>query len=37
MLQLCDALELFYPNEITKITQRIDYFKSIRKYWESQP
>jgi hypothetical protein len=37
MLQLCDALDLFYPNEIAKITQRIDYFKNIREYWENQP
>jgi hypothetical protein len=37
MLQLCDALDLFYPNEIAKITQRINYFKNIREYWENQP
>jgi hypothetical protein len=37
MLQLCDALDLFYPKEISKITQRIDYFKNIREYWENQP
>jgi hypothetical protein len=37
MLRLCDALDLFYPNEIAKITQRIDYFKNIREYWEKQP
>ena len=37
MLQLCDALDLFYPNEITKITHRIDYFRNIREYWENQP
>jgi hypothetical protein len=37
MLQLCDALDIFYPNEISKITHRIDYFKNIREYWENQP
>jgi hypothetical protein len=37
MLQLCDALDVFYPNEIAKITQRIDYFRNIREYWENQP
>ena len=37
MLQLCDALDLFYPNEIAKITRRIDYFRNIREYWENQP
>jgi hypothetical protein len=37
MLQLCDALDLFYPNEISKITQRIDHFRNIRAFWENQP
>ena len=37
MLQLCDALDLFYPNEIAKITRRIDYFRNIREFWENQP
>ena len=37
MLKMCDNLELFYPNEINKINQRIEKFKSIRKYWEAQP
>jgi hypothetical protein len=37
MLQLCDALDLFYPNEISKITHRIDYFRKVRDYWENQP
>jgi len=37
MLQLCDALDLFYPNEISKITHRIDYFRKIREHWENQP
>lgn len=37
MLQLCDAIDLFYPNEISKITQRIDYFRNVRDYWENQP
>lgn len=36
MLQLCDRLDIFYPNEISKITGRIDYFKKVREYWESQ-
>jgi len=37
MLQLCDALDMFYPNEISKITQRIDHFRGIRDFWENQP
>jgi hypothetical protein len=36
MLQLCDALEVFYPNEISKIAERINYFKNIRAFWEKQ-
>jgi len=36
MLQLCDALDIFYPNEISKITNRIKHFKNIREYWENQ-
>ena len=37
MLQLCDMLDIFYPNEIAKITQRISHFQSIRNYWLNQP
>lgn len=36
MLQLCDTLDIFYPNEIAKITNRIDHFRNIREYWENQ-
>jgi hypothetical protein len=37
MLELCDAMDVFYPNEISKITNRIDYFAKIREFWEGQP
>ena len=37
MLDLCDRLDLFYPAEILKIKKRLNYFKKIRAYWESQP
>jgi hypothetical protein len=37
MLQLCDAIDVFYPNEISKIKDRINYFKKIREYWENHP
>lgn len=37
MLQLCDMLDYFYPNEIAKITKRIDHFKKVREFWEKQP
>lgn len=36
MLRLCDALEEFYPKEISKIQQRIDYFQDIKRFWENQ-
>lgn len=37
MLKLCDYLDVFYPKEISKITHRIDRFKKVREFWESQP
>lgn len=37
MLELCDNLDIFYPNEISKIKERIDHFKKIREFWEKQP
>jgi len=36
MLELCDTLLEFYPKEIGKITERIDHFKKIRKFWEKK-
>jgi len=36
MLELCDVMTEFYPNEITKITDRIDYFKKVKLFWESK-
>ncbi len=36
MLQLCDVLDIFYPKEIAKIQNRIDYFYDIRKFWEKK-
>jgi len=37
MLRLCDNLDIFYPNEIAKITKRISYFGKVREFWSSQP
>lgn len=37
MLQLCDKLAKFYPNEIKKIEKRISFFKKTRVYWQKQP
>lgn len=36
MLSLCDALDIFYPKELTKIGKRINYFKDIRAFWEKK-
>ncbi len=36
MLSLCDALDIFYPNEISKISERIEYFKTVRAYWKDK-
>ena len=36
MLELCDALLLFYPKEIEKIGKRISHFEQIRSYWETK-
>lgn len=33
MIELCDAVLQFYPKEISKIGQRIDYFEKIRDHW----
>ena len=36
MLSLCDALDVFYPKEIAKITDRMDFFHSVRAFWEQK-
>ena len=36
MLELCDVLFEFYPREIEKIKDRIEYFKKVRKRWEEK-
>lgn len=36
MISLCDALDIFYPKEIAKISSRISYFQSVREYWEKR-
>lgn len=37
MLELCDVMLEFYPKEIGKIQERIDYFKRVKQYWEKKP
>ncbi len=34
MLELCEAMLEFYPKEIGKISERIDYFKRVQRQWE---
>jgi|SRR3989344_3041890 len=36
MLNLCDELLEFYPKEVGKIAERINYFKKIRKFWKKK-
>lgn len=33
MIKLCDTLFEFYPAEIAKIKERIDYFKKVKARW----
>ena len=37
MLELCDVMIDFYPKEIGKIHERLDYFKRVKEYWEKKP
>lgn len=37
MLQFCDQLDQFYPREIAKIRDRIDFFAHVREHWETWP
>ncbi len=36
MLELCNALEIHYPKEISKIEKRIAYFDRVRTFWENK-
>lgn len=36
MLELCDVMLEFYPREISKIGERINYFKRVRREWEKK-
>ena len=37
MLQMCDELDEFYPREIAKIKERINFFTQIRAFWQKWP
>ncbi len=36
MLQLCDKLAVFYPNEISKIKNRISHFEKVKSKWKNR-
>lgn len=36
MLELCDRVLEFYPEEILKINERIVYFEEIKKFWQEK-
>ena len=36
MIKLCDTLFEFYPNEISKIKERVDYFRKVKERWLSK-
>ncbi len=36
MLQLCDIMLEFYPKEIGKIENRIEYFRRVRRCWQDK-
>lgn len=36
MLELCEALDDFYPREIEKVKDRIYHFKQVREQWEGK-
>jgi len=36
MLELCDVMFEFYPKEIGKIGERLEYFRSVKKRWEEK-
>ncbi|HOK09916.1 MAG TPA: hypothetical protein PLT82_01075 [Candidatus Hydrogenedens sp.] len=36
MIELCNVLFDYYPNEINKIRNRMEYFKKIKEKWENK-
>ncbi|MFN3345810.1 MAG: hypothetical protein ACK412_09195 [Chloroherpetonaceae bacterium] len=36
MIALCDVMLEFYPREMEKISERIEYFKRVRAKWEQK-
>ncbi|MGI9461115.1 MAG: hypothetical protein ACR2NY_00880 [Alphaproteobacteria bacterium] len=35
MIELCDKILAFYPDEIKKIKKRLNYFKNIKNQWQN--
>ncbi|MCF0121821.1 MAG: hypothetical protein HUJ74_01105 [Lachnospiraceae bacterium] len=35
MIKMCEAIEAFYGIEISKINERIDWFKKEKEYWKN--
>ena len=36
MIELCDTLLEFYPKEIGKIQERIEYFEKVKSRWQTR-
>ena len=36
MLDMCANLLDFYPKEILKINERMNYFKKVKRYWQDK-
>ena len=36
MLEMCDTLFEFYPKEIAKINERVEYFQKVQKFWKDR-
>jgi hypothetical protein len=37
MLQMCDVFDAFYPREVAKIKERIEFFTLTRAFWQKWP
>ncbi len=37
MIELCNTLMEFYPKEIGKINERLEYFRKVKDDWENHP
>jgi len=36
MIELCSVMLEFYPKEIGKIRERIEYFRRVKRHWEKK-